>query len=375
MLSIYCIHSMQLQSIDDKIKYFLEKKFRYSKSFDTMDCYKTALNKFQEFLRVENNLDLNQMLIQFENKTLDPIEILDRFYSFLSNYKKKGYASRTICLYVIATKEFLNSQNLHIYNEDIKQKFRLPKKSPAYEEGLTKEILVRLLHNSPPKLQTAILVCASSGMRIEELVQLRISDIDFDTNPTSICIRAETTKTREQRFTHITTEAAKSLKDYLRKIQGWTENSSKDRYLFLPNEKVDPLRHHKNVHCAKSSLHQMLKRVIKSVPELAMKNPNSRNMIHFHAFRSWFKTQVTDAHQSDFAEALLGHKSIKLVYYKQNNKNRLKTYSDVESALTVSDFTRVEATMEDLKTELASVKADLEMQKQRIERAVKYSAK
>ncbi len=215
---------MQIQTVDEKIQYFLEKKFRYSKSYATMDAYKTALRKFQEFLRVELNIDINQLLIQFEKKTLDPIDVLDRFYMFLSNYGKKGYASRTICLYVIAAKEFLNSQNLHIYNEDIKQKFRLPKKSPIYEEGLTKDILVRLLHNSHTKLQTAILLCSSSGMRIEELVQLRISDIDFSTNPTTLQIRAETTKTRELRLTHITTEATTLLKDYLRRTLGWTED-------------------------------------------------------------------------------------------------------------------------------------------------------
>lgn len=355
---------MQTQTVEDKIKHFLEKKFRYSKSFATMDCYKTALNKFEEFLRVEHNLDINQLLLQFEKKSLDPIEILDQFYSFMSKYGKKTYSNRTISLYVIVAKEFLNSQNLHIYNEDVKQKFRLPKKSIVYEEGLTKEILIRLLHNSPAKLQTAILVCASSGMRIEELVQLKISDVDFSTNPTTISIRAETTKTREPRFTHITTEATTSLKDYLRRTFGWKEESAIDGYIFLSNEAVDPIRHYRNVHCAKSSLHQMLKRVIKSVPELAIKNSNGRNMIHFHAFRAWFKTQVTDAHQSDFAEALLGHKSIKIVYYRQNSKNRLKTYLEVEPALTISDFTKVETTMEELKIELISVKLELEKVKQ-----------
>ncbi|MEX2060317.1 MAG: tyrosine-type recombinase/integrase, partial [Nitrosopumilaceae archaeon] len=244
----------------------------------------------------------------------------------------------------------------------------------VYEEGLTKEVLVRLLHNSPAKLQTAILVACASGVRIEELVQLRISDVDFSTNPATLQIRAETTKTREPRFTHMTSEATTSLKDFLRRTLGWTEGSTLDGYLFLPNED-DPVRHYKNVHCAKSSLHQMLKRVIKSVPELAKQNSNGRNAIHFHAFRSWFKTQVTDAHQSDFAEALLGHKSVKLTYYRQNNKTRLKTYLEVEPALTVSDFTKVESTMEELKGELASVKIELEKQRQRIEIAEKYDKK
>jgi len=89
-------------------------------------------------------------------------------------------------------------------------------------------------------------------------------------------------------------------------------------------------------------------RVEKSVPELSKKNENGRNSIHFHSFRAWFKTQVTDAHQSDFAEALMGHKSLKLVYYRQNNEARNKTYLEVEHSLTVSDFTKMEKTITEI---------------------------
>jgi hypothetical protein len=43
-------------------------------------------------------------------------EIPDEFFTFLSNYKPKnrrsGYSNTTMSLYIIAVKEFLNSQNL-----------------------------------------------------------------------------------------------------------------------------------------------------------------------------------------------------------------------------------------------------------------------
>lgn len=372
---------MQIQSIEDRINVFLEKKFRYSKSFDTKLNYRTALRKFQEFLRVKYNLDINQAILQFETKTLDPIVILDELYTYLSSYRRKdgkiGYGNSTITTTLVVTKEFLNSQNLHIYNEDLKQRFRLPKKQVTFEEGLTKEILVRLLHNSSHKLQTVILMCISSGMRIGELVQLRINDIDFSTNPATIHLRKETTKTRETRFTCISAEATKSLKDYLRKKFSWSENSKDDRLIFMNNERNSslPEEYHKNMKSTECTLVQTLLLVVKSVPELAMKNENGRNNIHFHAFRAWFKTQVTNAHQSDFAEALMGHKSLKLVYFRQNQKDRLKAYLEVEPALTISDFTRVDSTIEDLKTEMASMKIELEKQRQLIQAAEKYERK
>jgi len=361
---------MQLQSVEDKIAGFLDKKFRYSKSFATKQTYGVALKKFQAFLDTRYHLDINQALTQFEMRALDPILVLDEFYTLLSNYKQKngkfGYSNSTITITIVAAKEFLNSQNLHIYNEDLKQRFRLPKKERTFEDGLTKEILIRVLHNSSPKLQTAILVCASSGMRIGELVQLKTSDIDFNTNPTTIRLRKETTKTRDTRFVCITTEATKSLKDYLRRSLRWSENSKDEKYLYLPNDRdlSNPVQYDTSARSAKNTLVQALALVIKSVPELGMKNENGRNNIHFHAFRAWFKTQVTNARQSDFAEAMMGHTSIKLTYYKQNTKDRLKTYLEIEPYLAISDFSKAEKTIEELQSQIEFFKTELEKMNQ-----------
>jgi hypothetical protein len=56
-----------------------------------------------------------------------------------------------------------------------------------------------------------------------------------------------------------------------------------------------------SVKITKHSLENQLRRIIEGIPELSLKNDNGRNAIHFHAFRAWFKTQVTNCHQSDYA--------------------------------------------------------------------------
>src|SRR5438309_5208199 len=136
--------SMQVQTVEDRIITFLDRKFRYSKSFATKQTYRIALNKFQEFLRNRYNLDINQVVKRCEDKNLDPIAVLNDFYTFLTQYKLKngkiGYSNSSMTIDIVVAKDFLNSQDLHIYNEDIKQKFRLPKKKVIFEEGLTKEI-------------------------------------------------------------------------------------------------------------------------------------------------------------------------------------------------------------------------------------------
>lgn len=346
--------SIQIINISEKVNLFLDRKFRYSRSFSTRRTYQAAIERFEEFLVTKHNLDLNQALQQLEGKVLDPLEILDEFFTFLTNYKPKNrrpnYSNSSISLRIIVIKEFLNSQNLHIYNEDLKQKFRLPRKESIFEEGLTKEKIARVLHNSSPKLQVAIFMCASSAMRLGELVQLRISDIDFSTNPTTIHLRKETTKTRETRFTHISAEATKSLKDYLVRTRGGLEKDSIDDYIFMTNNRdyTNPEEYNKAVRSACTALQQSLLLIVRSIPDLYQKNENGRNSIHFHSFRAWFKTQVTNMHQSDFAEALMGHKSVKLMYFRQNANDRLKTYLEVEPSLTISDHTKFDKTLQAL---------------------------
>ena len=339
---------MQVQTAQDKIARFLERKFRASRSFSTKRTYNSALNRFLDFLRIKYNLDVTQLLLQIETQDTDPISVLDDFYSYLAEYKREnsikiGHSNQTICNYISVVKEFLNAEGCRIYNEDIKQRFKLPRKINVYEKGLTKDIINRIIRQANPKLATVILFACSSGMRIGEIVQLRFSDIDLTVNPVRVTVRAETTKTRETRITHVSSEAQSALRDYLarRKIEIKNENylfllQHKDRLKTLKERlaqnKYDNLglckidkknvkilesnlqniskeeQYAKSVLSTCHNLEKQLSTVLKNIPELDEKNENGRNAIHFHALRAWFKTQVTDAHQSDFAEALMGHK-------------------------------------------------------------------
>ena len=52
------------------------------------------------------------------------------------------------------------------------------------------------------------------------------------------------------------------------------------------------------------------------------------------------------------------------MYYRNNPKDRLKTYLEVESVLTVSDLTTVESTVEDLQKKVEFLTTELEKVKQ-----------
>ncbi|HLA22760.1 MAG TPA: tyrosine-type recombinase/integrase [Nitrosopumilaceae archaeon] len=408
---------MQVQTTDVRLANFLAKKFRLSRSHATKKSYETGLRKFTGFIDNRFSLTLDRLVLQVKEKHVDPIQVLDDYYSYLSSfqrdgYSKAGYSRSTIKLYLTSAKEFLNSEGCRIYNEDIKQRFRLPRSNSVYEKGLTKQIINRLIRLSNAKLATVILIACSSGMRISEIIQLKLSDINFGTNPITVTIRSETTKTRQTRITCLTTEATLALKDYLKQYLGLQENDKVERYLFLNTheEKISNIetklagnshqnalflgqdkkrlvylkqqcelldneeRYFKSVNSARNTLENQLRKIIESIPELHLKNENGRNSIHFHSFRAWFKTQVTDAHQSDFAEALMGHTSLKLVYYRQNEEARAKTYLGIEHALTISDTTKIDREHDELRQENRDLKLivdSLSVQLKSLERKIR----
>lgn len=68
----------------------------------------------------------------------------------------------------------------------------------------------------------------------------------------------------------------------------------------------------------------------------------------------------------------MGHKSLKLVYFKQSSDARLKLYQKMEPFLTISDFTRIEKTMDELQDNIHSLTLELEKVKQWKEIEIKY---
>ena len=102
--------SMQAQT--DIISRFLERKFRISRSYPTKNVYGAVIKKFLEFLKAQYNLDLPQMFHQIlQTKESDPLEILDQYYTYLSNHPtrgKTGYSNQAINQYIRVAKDFWN---------------------------------------------------------------------------------------------------------------------------------------------------------------------------------------------------------------------------------------------------------------------------
>jgi len=338
-----------MQVLDNQIQGFLDAVYVKSHSQETIRAYRNGLKKFEAFLIAKHCCKLDAIPNKIKDKEIDVYELLR---DFVIDQDKKNYKPITIEVAVNAVKGYLRHCGIRIYSEDYKQVVRMPKKIKTREIPLTKELVIGLLRNVSPKLQTVILVAISSGMRIGELVQLTLSDIDFESNPTKIRIRAETTKTREGRETFLTQEATNALKSYLKRYFRWEEGKSNThignalifgRTSFSSTKTIDDSKLKSHIIAAARTLLQVtLENALKKSPDLNLRNENGRFVIHFHAFRKFFRTTVGNAVGRDYAEALMGHSFYMDTYYNLPDDKKREMYLDAEPYLTISDTKIIE---------------------------------
>jgi len=342
---------------DQALQDYLDTIYIQSHSQASVDSYRTAIigskNGFRIFLKDKYNCNEIQLAHRIENEELDVYRVLNEYVIFLD---KKGIKPKTIRLWFTVVKGYLTNLQVEVFSEKCKQRVKLPKVRRVKKEALTKEILVKLLRNLDAKLETAVLVAISSGMRVGEIAGLTLEDIEFNHDPVKINIRAETSKSREDRETYLTNEASEALKDYLKRYFSWKEDSTNSQLqglrIFGRTSKIKmgnvKGRLPKSTEQLTEAilLQKTLARRIAKVPELNRLARNGRKVIHFHAFREYFYTVVSNVSGSNFAHALMGHHEYLDTYYALSEKQQIKLYQKAMSYLTISDYSKIEQDLE-----------------------------
>ena len=348
---------IQQKTPDQALQDYLDSIYILSHSEASVKSYRTGIigekNGFRIFLKEKHNCNEIQLSHRIENKELDVYKVLNEYVIFLD---KKGIKPKTIRLWFTVVKGYLTHLQVEVFSEKCKQVVKLPKIRRVKKEALTKEILVKLLRNLDAKSSTAVLVATASGMRVGEIAGLKLSDIEFNRDPVKINIRAETSKTREDRETYLTNEASEALRDYLTRYFGWKEDSSNSKLQTLRIfGRTSKFRIDKETSRLPTSdeqlsdailLQKTLHRRIAKVPELNRLARNGRKVIHFHAFREYFYTTVSNVSGSNFAHALMGHHEYLDTYYNLQEKEQIKLYQKAIPYLTISDFSKISNDLE-----------------------------
>ena len=350
---------------------YLDSIYLLSHSESSKKAYRSFIKNdqsgFRKFLKDSFNCDEIQLAFRIENKELDVYQVLNKYVVYLdkNEIKPRGIKSALSCV-----KGYLTSMGIEVYSEKCKQLIKLPKIRKVKKEPLTKEILIKLLHVLPVKLRTAVLIAVSSGMRIGEIAEMTIEDIEFNSDPVSINIRAETTKTREERDTFISKEASEALRDYLTRFFGWREDKQNKnllgRKIFGRTSKTTNKMEFSLSEQKRNAglLQTTLYRSIENIPELFKFNKEGRKIIHFHAFRDFFYTQVSTISGSNFAHALMGHGEYLDTYYVLASKQKISLYKKAEPYITISDYSKIEKDLEKIQEQ----NSDILDQYQKLER-------
>jgi len=74
--------------VQDKIEVYLERRFCISRSFATRNSFRIAINSFIDFVRIQYNLEFSTLLPKIKKSKRDLIDILDDYYSRLSEEEK-----------------------------------------------------------------------------------------------------------------------------------------------------------------------------------------------------------------------------------------------------------------------------------------------
>ena len=83
-----------------------------------------------------------------------------------------------------------------------------------YDRLPSKETLAALVRICSSKTRASVLLLASSGMRIGELVRLRLGDLDLSNDPPAIVVR-DALQPHKSRVSYITGEARHAVESYL----------------------------------------------------------------------------------------------------------------------------------------------------------------
>lgn len=206
---------------------------------------------------------------------------------------------------------------------------RMPKGGArTIERDLDHETLQTILAHTDVKGRALILFLLSSGMRIGEVLQIRIQDVDLDIDPATVTIRQEITKNRTQRYTFISKEATVALREWLKVRPAYLESSQNRNAGFVRQgigsvKSLDDPRVFPFVsHVAQSMWGTALRNA-----GLACKDEaTNRNQLHYHQLRKFFRSQMALSCPVDIVEALMGHEGYLTQAYRRYTRDQVAEY-------------------------------------------------
>ena len=293
---------------------------------------------------------------ELRSKGRDPQEDVMRYITASS-----GKAPKTLSVRLAVVRNFLAECGVELPSKFWKKAHRGWKGNRALtlDQPPTVEELRRILAHLRLPYRAAFLMMLSSGMRVGEARQLRISDINMAKSPPPIRIRGAYTKTGNSRVAFISREAKEALEEWLKVRDAYIEAASHrggKRPLKPGEDRIFPVEY--------TSFFDSWKRALIKAGLADRDSQTRMRLRHIHTLRKFFRTQFGSASNQvppDVTEALMGHEEhLARVYAKYSSDQLAEFYTKGEPTVTVFGDAK----------ELAAMKVQVEHGQRELEKIV-----
>ncbi|MEM5831305.1 MAG: tyrosine-type recombinase/integrase [candidate division WOR-3 bacterium] len=294
----------------------------YSK-INTKKSFKIGISAFFKFIYGKIDLEeASKKYIEEVKKGRDYFKDLINFCNFLNNKTPK-----TAYTYLASIKSFLN----YFLNIELTKKqnrilrSRLPKGNRArtIEGDLTREKLKKILEHCNLKAKALFLFLLSSGIRIGELLKLKLNDIDLNQDPPIVYVRGEYTKSGDPYYTFISKEAKESLIEWLKLREDYIKTSLNRSKGF---EKTKNLEDDRIFPFSFSLCVKMWNRALKKAGLEEKDSFTKRRTLHIHMLRKFFISQGKLVIPETIVEALAGHTEYLDEAYRRYTKDEIREF-------------------------------------------------
>ena len=296
----------------ESVKKMIGELSLLTRSENTKKTYLKGLAKFVEYKQIRNLDQFIEEVKQNNNQN----ELVKEFAVYLAS---KNLAPKTVASWISSLKKFFSANGLKV-DVDIPIKvFNI------HEDVLpSKEDLRKILSEVDLRIKVIITMLASSGMRIGELHNLKLSDIDFSKEIPTVRIKGIGTKERKSRMTFISKEARKFLEEYLNKRKEFGEELNENSAVIARED-------------GKPMSYQNLQYLLEGVFRKYSKKIGKRYALHAHCLRKWFKTQLISAGvPAPIVDRLTGHARYLAQEYELYTEDQLREwYEKGMSAVTI----------------------------------------
>jgi hypothetical protein len=234
-------------------------------------------------------------------------------------------------------------------------------------EALSKEDIIDILNAcSDIKLKTYVMLLAGTGMRATEALPVRVKDLDLESNPATVFVRGEYTKTKTDRTVFLTQEMVQQLNSWLsykyrtRRVCYKDEQTGKSITDIRTPEKKDTdliFAVYQNTKTPSPiSLYTDLARSFGNTLDRINKGDREdgsngrRREITLHSFRRFAKTTISDLGYSDYSEWFIGHSGS--TYWRKKESEKAELFKKIEPYLTFLNIHRLERQGADIQSKV-----------------------